>query len=285
MAATPLAAQLKQLAFAQQGVAGATKFHKHASLLFSEQDAQAFSLEELCEMGLTGFERLCTIHSKSFEPFSPLFGAASLEIQRNLQTTEENALLDKQISRFLRVLSPYMLLPAAHKCFEWLLRRFQIHMYNINATLEAILPFHGTALFARIILLLVFNDANKQWHFLKTVQQARVPLDRITLIRQCNSNTYILKFICKMVYSAFNNKPAPPAKLDHVTALYASIGAGSIASASSSDAIATLLPFLLRGLAHSHPDIVGANLIVAAQLAVSKSLSQDAYEAVMSALR
>ncbi|EGD73020.1 hypothetical protein PTSG_04729 [Salpingoeca rosetta] len=281
---TSLASQLKQLAFAQQGVAGATRAHQYASLLFSEKDAQSFTLEEVCEMGSVGYTRLCAVDMASFQPFAPLFGTASLDVKRAMQTKEQNKALDLQISRFMRVLAPHMLMPAAHKCFEWLLRRYQVHMYNVDAIMEAILPYHGTALFTRVVMLLVLNHERKEWHFLNTVKTARVPLDRLSLIRQCNSNRKVLSFICKMVFAAYNNKPVQPSKLTHVTALYASIAAGSITASPTQEVLSTILPFLLRGLKHANKDICGANLIVVAQVATATTLSDTAIEAIAEAL-
>ena len=234
-------------------------------------------------MGSDGFTRLCAVDLPSFQPFAPLFGQGSMDVKRNQQTKDQNAVLDLQIARFLRVLSPHMLLPAAHKCFEWLLRRYQVHMHNVDSVMEAILPFHGTALFTRVILVLVLNNDHKQWHFLETAKKTRVPLDRLTLIRQCSSNKKVLAFICKMVFAAHDNKPVQPSRITHVTALYASVVAGAVASSTTQQVLATVLPFLLKGLKHDHADIVGANLIVLTQLATEATLSDDALSAILEA--
>lgn len=46
-----------------------------------------------------------------------------------------------------------MLKPAG-KALEWLIRRFRINEYNVDAVMQAILPYHETALFVTMVSIL-----------------------------------------------------------------------------------------------------------------------------------
>lgn len=70
------------------------------------------------------------------------------------QTPEENAKLDASIAAFLRQLSPYFLLKPAAKAMEWLIRRFRVQDFNVEAVLACIFPYHETKLFAQMVSLL-----------------------------------------------------------------------------------------------------------------------------------
>lgn len=51
-------------------------------------------------------------------------------------------------------MSPYFMLKPAGKALEWLIRRFRINEYNVDAVMQAILPYHETALFVTMVSIL-----------------------------------------------------------------------------------------------------------------------------------
>lgn len=90
-----------------------------------------------------------------FTPFlDSLFSESSVGMERDLQTKEMNEKLDKSIHSFLMLLSNYFLLRPAHKAFEYLLRRYRIHKYNVSSIMSCILPYHETNLFGRVVHLM-----------------------------------------------------------------------------------------------------------------------------------
>ena len=114
-----LAEQLKRLALPQK--AGDT----HVSLLYTESEAASKDLDEvicvkfkehrgntawreffilhfqICALGMSGIQQLMQLNP-NFESFYSLFGPISREVNRLMQTSEENAKLDKRIAAFLR---------------------------------------------------------------------------------------------------------------------------------------------------------------------------------------
>ena len=82
---------------------------------------------------LPGFNELTRLDGR-FEQFSKsLFSRAASEENRELLDKEANKKLDQQIESYLRLLSGFYLNPAATKTLEYLIRRYKIHVHNVDA--------------------------------------------------------------------------------------------------------------------------------------------------------
>ena len=119
---TSLAEQLRQLQTPQSSQFFDSK--KRDSILFTAKDAATKSRDEIYEIGLSGLQELIELNP-SFEEFqSTLFDASAKDVQRAVATKEVNALLNKNIKRFMFHLSSYFMIPASHKCLEWFVYLF-----------------------------------------------------------------------------------------------------------------------------------------------------------------
>lgn len=99
-------------------------------------------------LGVNGFQLLCTM-SDNFDQFGSLFAPESESRNREQLSKEDNVQLDAQLKSFFRHLSPFYQLPAAGKAMEWLVRRYQVQEYSVDAILRCVLPYHDTKLFVR----------------------------------------------------------------------------------------------------------------------------------------
>jgi len=159
---------------ASEGAAGFRSVHVRPSLLFDHKQAATIELAHIHLLALSGLEQLHKVDPrvKAFEQtlFSPAstvrpFGFALCrflysndytlqEINRETQTPEVNKRLDESIESFLQLLSPYFMLKASHKVFEYLIRRYSVHEHNTEAVMKCVLPYHQTNTFVRVIQLL-----------------------------------------------------------------------------------------------------------------------------------
>ncbi|KAL5215279.1 hypothetical protein ABZP36_004431 [Zizania latifolia] len=71
-----------------------------------------------------------------------LFSETSLEVNRERLTSKENDKLNKSISSYLRLLASYLQFPVALKTLEYLIRRYLVHVYNLDELLLSALPYH-----------------------------------------------------------------------------------------------------------------------------------------------
>ncbi|KAI7857260.1 hypothetical protein BDC45DRAFT_603350 [Circinella umbellata] len=268
---TSLQDQLKRIGTADlRNVTEGTRRHK-ASFLFTSREAADQDLETIYSIALNGIMELVIIDSK-FGPFQKtLFSEKMKGYDRVLQTAEDNAKLDKSIAAFLHQLSPYFLLKPAGKTIEWLIRRFRVQDFNVEAVLACILPYHETKSFVRMVSLLQIQE-NTSWSFLLPVKKSNIPLDRSMLVKAMKKSRRILSFVCKTVIDA----PVPFQILYSFFAATLTDFVNAI-NRVTDDTMVALLPYLIDSLTRrENPELQIAAYMVVSQLSTREALSQDA---------
>ena len=263
-----LAKQLKQLQIPGSLPSTATaKVSKRASLLFESKEAADIDNDTVFSIGLNGLEELKVIEP-AFSTFeNSLFGDNSKSLERALQSKDVNEKLDKHISKFLQYLSPYFLLKPAQKVLEWLIRRFQIHVYNVDRLVTCVLPYHETNLFARVLQLLSIRDPSSKWNWLRPIQKAGVPLSKTAFLQHCITDSGFFVLICEMTREGMKLE-IPSSSLRVLFTFYTStvVGVLDMMPKVTEKFITQLLPHLLEGLKADLPDMVASSYMITAQL-------------------
>jgi U3 small nucleolar RNA-associated protein 10 len=199
-----IAAQLQVLSAS----APAQASKKVSSFLFEASVAADTDIQTIFSLGITGFSELRKIDPR-FAPFEHTLFAGALgnprAFDREGHSSKQLETLDTSIADFLGILSPYFLLSAAHKAIEFLIRRYRIHVFNIDSVLECILPFHETQLFARMLQILQIDKLSKagaKWTFLLEAQKHAAPLARSTIVTRSSIDSSILEFLAAIVRHA-----------------------------------------------------------------------------------
>uniref|UniRef100_A0A8P4KGS8 HEAT repeat-containing protein 1 n=1 Tax=Dicentrarchus labrax TaxID=13489 RepID=A0A8P4KGS8_DICLA len=266
---TSLAHQLKRLALPQSDPNLLTR-REVASLLFDPKDAASMDRSTFYALGCTGLEELLGIEPAFLEFQDTLFSAASLTLERSVQSKEVNEKLDAGISLFLTRLCPYFLLKPAHKCIEWLVHRFHVQLYNADSLLACALPYHDTNVFVRVLQLVKIRDATNRWNWLHCLQKPGVPLSRGTLITHCYTDLSFMDFICTMVTKAYSGRSGSCSQLRVIFSFYAStiVAALDAVDRVSDTIISKLLPYVQKGLKAPLTDYKAATYMIVCQLAV-----------------
>ncbi len=180
-----LASQLREIQQTDFAIGGvSTVNHKYiATFLFDEREATDIDNSAVLAIAKDGLAEL-----KGLEPaFSKfelvLFGENTLEVHRATMTQEESDSLNTTIRTFLRLLSPFFMMKAAHKCLEWLIRKFRVTELNQDALMDCILPYHETVPFIRMVQIMYFAD-NSKWSFLHEVKKEAKVISRSFLARR-----------------------------------------------------------------------------------------------------
>ena len=274
---TSLAKQLERLAIPGQPSLRQLVSKKRASLLFDRKEAADMDVETFFSLGRNGLEELIRIDPTFSQFEATLFQESCKEFERSVQTADVLEELDKNISVFLRRLSPYFLLKPTQKCLEWLIHAYRLHSYNVDAMMECVLPYYETKLFARVLQLLPLKSASSPWHWLRVLQRAGSPLSRLTLVQHCISVPSFFVFVCEMVPKSISvHKRSPPGSLRSVLALYCStvISVLEIGAGASEEVIGRLLPFLIKGLKSRVVDYRAASYMILGQLASKATLDE-----------
>ena len=262
-----LARQLQQLQIPGSLPSAVAKTSKKASLLFDAKEAADIDNETIFSIALNGLEELKVIEP-GFSSFdNSLFGDASKSLERTLQSKEVNEKLDQHITKFLKYLSPYFLLKPAHKVLEWLIRRYQIHVYNVDSLVSCILPFHETNIFARVLQLLAIKDPHSRWNWLRPIQKAGVPLSKTAFLQHCISDSSFLSLVCDMVTEGIKLK-IPLSSSRVLITFYTTtvVGVLDMMPSVTEKFITHLLPYLLEGLGSRISDLLASSYMITAQL-------------------
>lgn len=281
---TSLAHQLKRLALPQNDPNLLSR-REVASLLFDPKDAAAMDRSTIYALGCTGLEELLGIEP-AFEEFQEtLFSAASVNLERSVQSKEVNQKLDSSITLFLTRLSPYFLLKPALKCLEWLVHRFHIHLYNQDGLLACVLPYHETKVFVRVVQLLKIDEPTHRWHWLHPLQKPGVPLARGTLLTHCYKDLGFMDFICNLVTTAVKAysgsiRDGKCAQLRVIISFYAAaiVPALEAVEKITDSIIAKLLPYVQLGLKSDVTDYRAATYMIVSQLAVKVVMQVELVE-------
>jgi len=267
------------------------------SFLFQARDAADTDTQTIYNLSKNGLSELMRLN-QSFAVFDKtLFGRMPDPSQVLNMADDVRKRLNGTIHLFLKLLSPYFLNVAAHKCLEFLIRCYSIQENNVESVIECILPFHETNEFARMLKLLNLERAPK-FSFLRQAQQAGAPLARATLVQRCIIDSAVRKFVCELgrpidpiaklrpqlaslgiVVTEFVNRPAISLYTLTITAMLNQV------DRISNEMTASLLPTLLEGLStQTSPEAQTAAYMVLAQLSQRTHFQPQVLAGILQAL-
>ncbi|KAF8966928.1 armadillo-type protein [Flammula alnicola] len=138
-------------------------------------------------------EKQTSMTSRLFMPWEP--GQRNRSDVASREAIEE---LDKAIEEFLWLLSPYLMEPPAGKVLEWLVRRFRINEFNVEAILTLFLPYHESPHFAKMVTILQIKK-NSTWSFLLPYKSAAQNVPRVSLVTEMLKNTDVARFVASLL--------------------------------------------------------------------------------------
>lgn len=269
---TSLAEQLRRLQTPQSSQFVDSR--KRDSILFTLKEAATKSRETIYEIGISGLQELIELNPAFVEFQTTLFELTAKDVQRAVETKEVNALLNKVIKRFMLHLSPYFMIPASHKCLEWLIRRFSINLYNKDEFLMLILPYHQTNMFVRCVQSMQFDDPTNKWHFLAEVKKSSAPLSKYALWNHGATQPRFLEFVGKFTYDAIKELDSKAGNLQTMMAFYCTtiIGAMEQAASINDNHILCIAKYLIKAFKSNVIDFAAAGYMITAQLLVKSKL-------------
>lgn len=269
---TSLAEQLNRLRTPQTSQLLDSK--KRASILFDWREAAEKDRETIYDIGFSGLQELIALNPSFAQFQSTLYDKNTVELQRAVESVTVNQHLNVTIRKFMVHLSPYFLLQPAHKCLEWLIRRFQIHEYNKDELMMLIFPYHETRMFIKCVQLMRLNDATDKWHWLEKIQRPGVPLSKQALLNRVASDNYFLRFIVDSIIFAVEEMDS---KAHHLQVFYAFfctsiIGALELAHISEMH-INNVYKAIKKGLKSTSVDFCAASLMIIGQMVTKTKLT------------
>ncbi|KAG5644278.1 hypothetical protein DXG03_008763 [Asterophora parasitica] len=197
-----LAAQLAQNASLNSAILVDRSRRKAAeSYLFTGREADQHDLEAIHALGVNGLIQLALLDPSLRKYEDQLFSEYAKATDRTLLSSEGNAELDAGITTFLPLLGPYLMEVPTGKVIEWLVRRFRINEFNVDAVLALFLPYHESPHFTKMISLLHIKQ-NSTWNFLLPFKSAAQNLPRMSLVTEMLRNTDVSRFVTSLLPKA-----------------------------------------------------------------------------------
>ncbi|GMJ01001.1 hypothetical protein like AT3G06530 [Hibiscus trionum] len=213
------------------------------SILFNPKEAADIDIDTILNIGLSGLEILVGIDQRFRNYKNDLFSLKSKELDRELMGVDDNNQINASISLYLRLLSGHLQLPASLKTLEYLIRRYKIHVYNIEDLVLCVLPYHDTHVFVRIVQLI--NTGNSKWKFLDGVKVSGAPPPRSVIVQQCIRDMGVLEALCNYA-SPIKKFQASRPVVSFCTAVIVEI-LGCVTTIDS-DIVKRIHPFVASGL-------------------------------------
>ncbi|KAJ2860009.1 snoRNA-binding rRNA-processing protein utp10 [Coemansia aciculifera] len=281
--ASSLASQLYKMRTLDRAMGNERAHNVKASFLFDGRQAADLDTQTIFDIGRDGLYELRQVNQRFDVYAETLFSESIKDMDRVLQTKEENAKLDESIRSFLFQLAPHFLTKPAGKTIEWLVRRFRIHEFNARDVLAAIMPYHETKAFLTMLTIITFETADMDlFGFLVAQRKSRRLLDRQTLMAQCLRDRSLMAFVCQAVFRACRQGLDYPG----LHSFYAMVMSQYIGQLSTIDnsAIQFIVPFVLDGLNFSSKDAQAAAYMVLGSLATRVTLTEEALDKVLCAV-
>ena len=115
---------------------------------------------------------------------------------------EEHTEIQVRINRLLSFLSGHFRTLDCQQCIEYLIQKYQIHVYNGEALILFALPYHETAQFGSLMKLVPWikkagqaTASESRWMFLRSVHATGSPLSRLALVKMCRSSQPVMNAI------------------------------------------------------------------------------------------
>lgn len=146
----------------------ATRRSAHAeSLLFEKSIAAKQDFQTIYAICADGFRELCQLDPQFRDFDRNLFSEHAKDQDREQMDKAENQALDTVLNRCLALLGSKVLLKPGIKAVEWLVRRFRVHVYNVDALLNTFLPYHEMSVWANVLSIVPNDKIVAQWKFLR----------------------------------------------------------------------------------------------------------------------
>ncbi|KAK8344000.1 hypothetical protein V6Z12_A07G051700 [Gossypium hirsutum] len=213
------------------------------SILFNPKEAADIDIDTILDIALSGLEILVGVDERFRNCKIDLFNLKSKELDRELMGVDENNQINASISSYLRLLSGHLQLSASLKTLEYLIRRYKIHVYNVEDLVLCVLPYHDTHAFVRIVQLI--NTGNSKWKFLDGVKASGAPPPRSVIVQQCIRDMGVLEALCNYASPTKKFQASRPV-VSFCTAVIVEV-LGCVATIDS-DIVKRIHPFVASGL-------------------------------------
>lgn len=262
--------------------AGAGSKRRTPTFLYDEREAARLDDETVYNLAWNGLLELKQLDAR-FEALdadphvAKLFCRQRIHFHRAQIAKQDEKELNDALDKVLSALSAYFLLNATHKVLEFLVRRYEVHRYNVDAVMAMIVAYHESTWFVRMVRILHIH--NTRWEFMLGVKTQGTPLLRAALVQRAIDESSIIEFI----FNAASRLEASDPKL---TSLYTLIVLQILEQSKVSEPMLRwLIPQLLTALKSTRfPELQSSAYMIVTKLASKATLTSKVVDALVKSL-
>ena len=165
-----------------------------ASFLFDLEHSKRIDTETIYEIGYSGLIDIARHNQNFVKYFNTIFNSTSKYFNREVKREEELKEVDENLNELLTQLIPFFRHKPTHKIIEYLIRIYNVNVYNKKVLLFSFLPYHETKLFSKLIQLMNFDQLNHLKFFSIFAKEGKVVMKEY-LYKEMSSNYEFLKEI------------------------------------------------------------------------------------------
>ena len=248
------------------------KRNKVASVLYTVSEAADQDLDQVFAIASNGFQELCTVNSEARRFADSLFSSSSRNIDRSLQTSDENKALDRRMREFIELAAAHLPLRPVLKCFEWLVRRFEAHRYLAEELVLAGLPHLRSENFRRVLSAV---ELPEDWSFLSAYKREEQSPQISTLVKAFSRTPALFSRFVEYVHGIVQSGRGYHALVSFYTdCAVRTVGQMRNQGVTDEDLYARLLPTLTEALrVKTLPEYQVSTYMILAVLASSRTLA------------
>lgn len=164
------------------------------SLLFDFRNSKKIEIDTFFELGYMGLIELAKTEEKLLEFIANIFSPFSKYYNRNMKTQEEIKEVDQNIESLIKLLNPYFLNQSCHKIIEFLIKIYQVNIYNSRLLLLTFLPFHESKIFIKLIQNINLENI-KHFSFMSQSAKNGTMIPKEQVITELSKNYELFKEI------------------------------------------------------------------------------------------
>uniref|UniRef100_H3H1J9 HEAT repeat-containing protein 1 n=1 Tax=Phytophthora ramorum TaxID=164328 RepID=H3H1J9_PHYRM len=275
--ASALASQLQQLR-----EAGAGSKRRTDTFLYDQREAARLDDETVYNLAWNGLLELKQLDARFEELLgdagvAALFSRQRIHFRRAQILKQDELALNAALQKLLDALSAYFLLGAAHKVLEFLVRRYEVHRYNVDAVMATIVAFHESSWFVRMARILHIH--NTRWEFLLAVKTNGTPLLRSALVQRASDESSVIEFLFTTATRIGTSNPK-------LTSLYTLVVLQMLEQGKVTEhMLRWLVPHLLTALkSTSFPELQSSAYMIVTKLASKATLTDKVVDALVKSL-
>lgn len=271
--------QLKRLKTAQTEEFRQVKYR--VSFLYDKKEAAAIDCDTHLRVANKRFRKLSKL-SPDLLQFVDFFNEQSKDIDRSSFSKDENDELSISMRKLINnLVVPFFMLNDCHETLEYLIYKYQIHNYETNDLLSAMLPYHETRLFARA--LQVFSNLDTSlWGWLESYKTKGVPVPKEKMISVLASKSALVALLGDKLIEMNRDSN----KVNIFTSFYTTTMMCVLDRAQSEQFYVTFMPHILRAIKKSNnTSLFMACLVLVGYLAYTQDLDNKYLDKLETRLR